>query len=429
MNKERLVAAALDDERLLEVLIPGRSPVTRKVRAQIRSFASNPAARGALIIGPVGAGKSTIARVIALMRYLHWCPDDKRKRIVQHLFFDGPFRIDKISLNWFEEVNLTGLTDELAQAQLFGVVKGAATGVRERRGIFEQAMSGHFAKDDKSEAARITGGVVLLDEIGDFSPSLQPLLLMLLTSAEVFRVGGEGNPNHGYSYKGVTLGATWKDPFDGTLRPDLLSRLANYVIRIPGLNDRRDEFEDILGAMVEDINGTHTDYLDGLDRESAEVVSRVKIKQERVRQLSLNQGSISFLRDQDWSRRGDLRGLRQILERCFYEGLSVSEAAELLVDVEPAKPSDAGQRVRDAIEDICRGVHPSTLTREINRIESQFRARLAGELKSKSELRKRVAARLGINDHDLKRQLNSLTRERSATSSNAVETANSGDNV
>lgn len=94
MNREVLAATALEDEKLLEVLIPGNGPLTRKVRSQIRKFAGNAAARGALIIGPVGAGKSTVARVIALMRYLHFCSEEARKRIVQYLKFDGPFRID-----------------------------------------------------------------------------------------------------------------------------------------------------------------------------------------------------------------------------------------------------------------------------------------------------------------------------------------------
>jgi transcriptional regulator with AAA-type ATPase domain len=209
MNRETLTSAALDDEKLLEILIKGNSQATRKVRAQIRSFASNISARGAIIIGPVGAGKSTIARIMALMRCLQLCADEKRKRLVQYLAFDGPFRIDKKNLDWFEEVNLTGLTDGLAQSQLFGVAKGAATHVDEKPGIFEQAMNGHSHKDNRSEGARITGGVVLLDEIGDFSPGLQPLLLSLLTGAEVFRVGGEGNPKYGYSYTGVTIAATW----------------------------------------------------------------------------------------------------------------------------------------------------------------------------------------------------------------------------
>ncbi len=403
---------AHDDGMLLEALIPGRSSVTQKVRAQIRSFAANPAARGALIVGPVGAGKSTIARVIALMRYLHLCPNGTRARIVKYLLFDGPFRIDKKSLDWFEEINLTGLTESLAQAQLFGVAKGGATDVRERAGIFEQAMSGHFPKDAKSVAAKITGGVVLLDEIGDFSPNLQPLLLLLLTGAQVFRVGGEGDPKYGYEYRGVTIGATWKDPFDGTLRYDLLSRLANYVIRIPGLNDRRDEFDEIVRAMLDDISSRHSDYLDELDRESPEAVSRAKIKSERGRVLELGRGSMEFLRSQDWSNRGDLRGLRQILERCFYDGVTVQDAADALVSVKPKSAEECGDFVLEIVNDICRGDYPTTLAKEVNRIEGRLRDQIAARLKAEPVLYQRMAERLGINDQDLKRQLNGLTRDR-----------------
>lgn len=406
------MAAALDDDKLLEILFRGNSRATQKVRAQIRSISSNISARGAIIIGPVGAGKSTIARVIALMRYLQLCADETRKRIVQHLAFDGPFRIDKRYLNWFEEVNLTGLTDGLAQAQLFGVAKGAATNVLERPGIFEQAMNGHFDKDHRSDAARVTGGVVLLDEIGDFSPGLQPLLLSLLTGAEVFRVGGEGNPKYGYSYKGVTIAATWKDPFDGTLRYDLLSRLANYVIRIPGLNDREDEFEEIVNAMMDNIRSRHVGYLDELDRERPDVVSRAKIKYERGRELKLDQANIELLKKLDWSKRGDLRGLRQILERCFYEGVSVREAAETSAIMEMARPGPGGDIARDVIEEICRGNYPTTLTREMKRIEKRVRTRVASILEAEPGLKKRVTDRLEINDQVFRKQLNDLTRDR-----------------
>lgn len=410
MNRDSLIAAALEDEKLLEVLIAGMGSVTREMRKQILSFTCNPAARGALIIGPIGAGKSTVARVIALMRYLHLCSDDRRIAIVEHLLFDGPFRIDKRLLNWFEEINLTGLSDELAQAQLFGVAKGAATGVNEKPGIFEQAMSGHFSKEEKSDAARITGGVVLLDEIGDFSASLQPMLLMLLTGAEVFRVGGEGNPKYGYQYNGITLGATWKDPFDGSLRSDLLSRLAGYVIRIPGLHERGDEFEDIVTAVVEDITATHGKYLDNLERESPELVSRAKIKKQRSRQLRLDERSVRFLRDQDWSRRGDLRGLRHTLERCFYEDMNPRDAFKQGTFETTSK--DERDFMRNLIDDIGRGTTRTTLTREVNRLERQMRLDLAERIRSEAGLRSQVAQRLGIDEQNLRRELNNLTRER-----------------
>lgn len=414
MNKHLLSAAALDDEQLLEALIPGNNSITQEMRSQILSFTRNPAARGALIVGPIGSGKSTVARVIALMRYLYFCSDERRQWIVENLKFDGPFRIDKKLLNWFEEINLTGLSVELAHAQLFGMAKRAATSVDEKPGIFEQAMTGHFSKEQESAAARITGGVVLLDEIGDFSPILQPLLLMLLTDAEVFRVGGEGNPKYGYSYRGITLGATWKDPFEGpfdrNLRPDLLSRLGAYVIRMPGLNDRPDEFGDILNAVIEDIMSTHSKHLDTLERESPKLVSRAKIKKERGRRLNLTEKSITVLRDQDWSERGDLRGLRQTLERSFYEGVDPTEAFKRGVCVKSSM--DDYDLIGKIINDIGNGESPSTLTRELNRLESQMRSGVAERLRSQTEIRRQVADRLGIDEPALRRELTNVTRER-----------------
>jgi DNA-binding NtrC family response regulator len=414
MNKHLLSAAALNDEQLLEALIPGNNAITQEMRAQILSFVRNPAARGALIIGPIGSGKSTIARIIALMRYLYFCSDERRQLVVEGLKFDGPFRIDKKLLNWFEEINLTGLSVELAHAQLFGMAKRAATSVDEKPGIFEQAMYGHSSEDKRSDGARITGGVVLLDEIGDFSPVLQPLLLLLLTNAEVFRLGGEGNAKYGYTYRGVTLGATWKDPlkapFNRNLRPDLLSRLAGYVIRMPGLNERPDEFRNILNAMVEDIMSAHSNHLNTLELESPELVSRAKIKNERVRRLSLTEKSITFLQDQDWSQRGDLRGLRQILERSFYEGIDPIEAFKSAACAEDSE--DDYDLVGRIISDIGNGESPSTLTRELNRLEGQMRSGVADRLRSQAAVRRHVAERLGIEEQALRRELANLTRER-----------------
>lgn len=414
MNKHLLSAAALNDEQLLEALIPGNNAITQEMRAQILSFIRNPAARGALIVGPIGSGKSTVARIIALMRYLYFCSDERRQLIVENLKFDGPFRIDKRLLNWFEEINLTGLSVELAHAQLFGMAKRGATGVDEKLGIFEQAMYGHSSKEKQSDASRITGGVVLLDELGDFSPVLQPLLLLLLTNAEVFRVGGEGNPKYGYTYTGVTLGATWKDPlkapFNRNLRPDLLSRLAGYVIRMPELNDRPDEFRNILSAMVEDIMSAHSNHLNTLELESPELVSRAKIKNERLRRISLNDKSIRFLQDQDWSQRGDLRGLRQILERSFYEGIDPIEVFKSAACAEESE--DDYDLVGRIISDIGNGESASTLTRELNRLEGQMRSGIADRLRSQADVRRQVAERLGIEEPALRRELANLTRER-----------------
>ena len=94
--------------------------------------------------------------------------------------------------SWYVELPLTGLVETLAEAQLFGAVKGAFTGATDRAEIFEQASTGRISTSDPSLAAQVTGGVVFLDEIGDLSESLQAKLLPVLSGGAFYRVGAEG---------------------------------------------------------------------------------------------------------------------------------------------------------------------------------------------------------------------------------------------
>ena len=57
------------DRSVLERLVPGRSDAASELRASIAA-ASDPYARGILLLGPSGTGQSTLARVIGLLRYL-----------------------------------------------------------------------------------------------------------------------------------------------------------------------------------------------------------------------------------------------------------------------------------------------------------------------------------------------------------------------
>jgi DNA-binding NtrC family response regulator len=413
MNKARLIKAALDDEKLLEALIPGDAELVRRVRSQIASFAGNTSARGALLVGPIGSGKSTIARSMALLRYLHFCGEEKRIQLVTNMRFDGPFRIDKKLLDFYEEMNLTGLVPHLAQSQLFGIARRAASEVSERPGIFERAMTGHQPKGRVTVAAQVTGGVVFLDEIADLAPEFQPLLLSLLTGAEVFRVGGEGNPEYGYSFNGVVITATWKDPFDGSVRPDLISRLASYVIRIPGLNDRRGEFDNIVSEIIGDIRVRHLEYLERLNDVRTDVVSRAKLNQKRTTELNLSKHDVDLLKKQDWTKRGDLRGLRQVLERCFHDQVPVEIAIEQAASFEGTGSESAKSPARLLVDELCSGDHQIDLMDEVRRIERQTRLRLVEMLNADVALLSRLSARTGLSETLLKRKLADLIRDRS----------------
>lgn len=417
MIKAALVKHSSSDEKILEILIPGRHEKIANVRRQIASYARNTAGANAVLLGPIGAGKSTIARVMAVMRYLHYCTDETRNRFMENIKFDGPFRIDKKLLDYYEELNLTGLVSGLAHAQLFGVAEGAYSGAIEKPGIFEQAMTGHSSKDRPTKAADLTNGIVFLDEIGDLDLSLQPLFLSLLTGAEVFRLGGEGKAAYGYEFRGSVISATWKSPYDGMLRHDLLSRLSNYVIEIPGLNERCEEMEEIVDSMTVEICARHAAELERLTIKNPKLVSRARLELEKGRKLNLTRADISAIKSADWTALGDLRGLRQVLERSFSDGMDITtvlQQTRRFNDHTSKERHDATELLLDCIGRVNPG---TSLSAAVRAFEGRLRNDLVGRLKADAHLLERVASKLNIDKRALKKQLADLARTRTGMTS------------
>lgn len=150
-----------------------------------------------LLLGETGVGKDVVAR------WIHACSPRA----------SGPF----------VAINCAALPRDLLEAELFGVEKGAATGVSERPGVFERA----------------DGGTLFLDELGDMPPETQVRLLRALEDGRIHRLGGRSLIDVDVRL----VSATHRDLQDavevGSFRLDLFHRLAGFEARLPPLRERR----------------------------------------------------------------------------------------------------------------------------------------------------------------------------------------------
>jgi two-component system response regulator AtoC len=131
----------------------------------------------------------------------------------------------------FVKVNCAALPAELLESELFGHEKGSFTGAGNQRiGKFEFAHQ----------------GTLMLDEIGDMSPTLQAKLLHVLQDREFTRVGG----NRPIDVDVRVLAATNQNleamMRAGTFREDLYYRLQVIEIHSPPLRERREEIPSLV---------------------------------------------------------------------------------------------------------------------------------------------------------------------------------------
>jgi transcriptional regulator with AAA-type ATPase domain len=177
--------------------VAGESPAMVALYRQLRPLVEGDLPL--LVVGETGSGKEHVARIVHA--------SSRRSA--------GPF----------VALNCAAIPAELLEAELFGIERGVATGVAEREGKLQQA----------------SGGVLLLDEIGDMAPALQAKLLRVLQEREVVPVGGR----RAIPVDVGVIAATNVEPerllADGRFRPDLYYRIAGYVLRVPPLRERRDD--------------------------------------------------------------------------------------------------------------------------------------------------------------------------------------------
>ena len=230
----------------------GESEPIQQIKDMIDKVAETDAR--VLITGPNGTGKELVAH------NLH----EKSNRVQFPLI----------------EVNCAAIPSELIESELFGHVKGAFTSaVKDRAGKFEAA--------DK--------GTIFLDEIGDMSLAAQAKVLRALQESMITRVGADKDIKVDVRVIAATNKDLRKEIEEGRFREDLYHRLAVILIKVPALNDRRDDIPLLIEHFTKKI---------AEENGSAQKVFSTE--------------AIDLLKKYDWT--GNIRELRNVVERLIILG-------------------------------------------------------------------------------------------------------------
>ena len=230
----------------------GNSEAINHIKTMIEKVA--PTDARVLITGPNGTGKELVAH------QLHERSERSSAPII--------------------EVNCAAIPSELIESELFGHVKGAFTSaVKDRAGKFEAA----------------DGGTIFLDEIGDMSLSAQAKVLRALQENLIQRVGADKDIKVNVRVVAATNKDLKKEIEEGRFREDLYHRLAVILIKVPALNDRRDDIPELIEHFAAKI--------------ASEQGNAVK---------SFSKAAIKLLQEYDWT--GNIRELRNVVERLIILG-------------------------------------------------------------------------------------------------------------
>lgn len=128
----------------------------------------------------------------------------------------------------FVAVNCSSFPAELLESELFGYKAGSFTGaVKDKKGLFEEANN----------------GTIFLDEVGEMSLELQAKLLRVLESRSFIKIGDTQTTKVNIRILAATNRDLQKEAEAGNFRLDLFYRLSVFTIKLPSLNERKQDIE------------------------------------------------------------------------------------------------------------------------------------------------------------------------------------------
>ncbi len=205
------------------------------------------------------------------------------------------------------EVNCAAIPSELIESELFGHEKGSFTGAyKQKIGKFEQA----------------NGGTIFLDEIGDMSLSAQAKVLRALQENRIVRVGGDKEISVDVRVLSATNKDLRREIMNKSFREDLYHRLAVIVMKVPSLNERRDDIPMLVSHFIESI-----------------------CMEYGVIPKKIEANALQALQDVNWT--GNIRELRNVVERLIIlsgEKITNDDVAKFVM---PSSTSERNQLMQE----------------------------------------------------------------------------------
>ena len=223
------------------------TPVMRDLHALAERAAAGDS--NVLILGETGAGKEVLAQAV--------------------------HRASPRASQAFLPINCAALSEGIVESQLFGFERGAFTGAHQTTiGLLEAAA----------------GGTLFLDEIGELPLAIQPKLLRVIETREVFRIGATKPRAIDVRFVAATNRDLEEEVAEKRFREDLYFRLNVITLEIPPLRDRPDEIESLARLFLQTV-----------------------AKSGGRPPASLSTDALGLLRSYAWP--GNIRELRNMIER------------------------------------------------------------------------------------------------------------------
>lgn len=280
--------------------IIGQSEPMKKVYNIIKHVA--PTNSNILISGKSGTGKELVAKAI------HF----------------NSLRKNKI----FLPINCGAISENLIESELFGHRKGSFTGaVSDKDGLFKVA----------------DGGTLFLDEIGDLPLNLQVKLLRAIEDREFMPVGGVKPVQTDVRIIAATNQDIYEKTKVGEFREDLYYRLNVVEIKLPSLNERREDIPLLVNHFV-------TKYCNAMGKPV----------------LGVNNESMKKLMNYNW--RGGVRELENIIERAII--FSTGDLIEISDFTEESNTSVSINNVPESLKEAAMNFEKEHIKRIISKYDN-----------------------------------------------------------